>query len=129
MSFEDIKIVGLDDEKTRPSDKASGLRHMFLRLSESPKSEWIEFFNNQRSFPRHNMWRDAWIAGGYIVVDCVPEEIGRYHLPDLKTDVSNANIKYREYLQEVEAEEEHRRELEQAEKDRLKKVKDGLDFD
>ena len=129
MSFKDIIIVGLDVDKTQPSDKASGLRHMFLRLSERPGNDWVKIFEGERSFARQSMWRDAWIEGNYIVVDCVPEEIEKYHLKDLKEDVSNSNTKYKEYLTQVQVEEGRRVERDMEERDRLNKIKGDLDFD
>ena len=129
MQFQDIKIIDLDVDKTRPSNKASGLRHMFLKLSELPPREWVQLFENERSFPRHSMWRHAWIEGNYIVVDCVPEEIQQYHLKDLKSDVANSNQKYKEYVSRVEAQYEAEKKAEAEEADRLSKVKNGLDFD
>lgn len=129
MKFEDIKIVELDVEMTRPSEQASGMRHMFLKLSAYPSSEWANFFESERRFPRHNMWRHAWIEGNYIVVDCVPEEIKQYHLADLKTDVANSNKKYKDFLQQVEERTlaENRRQAQEDE--RLKNLKDGLNFE
>jgi hypothetical protein len=102
--WEEIRIVGLDAKKTQPLDEAEGLRRMFLQISSLPTKEWINIFINERSFPRHNMWRSAWIEGLYIVVDCVPQEIGQYHLRDLKEDVANTNAKYDTYLRLVQAE-------------------------
>lgn len=127
--FEEIKIVDLDVEKTRPSYKASGLRHMFLKLSASPNNDWVQIFEGERNFPRHNMWRHAWIEGQYIVVDCVPEEIERYHLNDLKQDVSNTNAKYITYLQKIHAKKEHDLKKAAAEKEELSQLKGKLKFD
>lgn len=127
--FEEIKIVDLDVEKTRPSNKASGLRHMYLKLSALPNIEWVQIFERERNFPRHNMWRHAWIEGQYIVVDCVPEEIERYHLKDLKEDVSNTNAKYISYLQRVKAENERHHREAVVEKENLSQLKGKLKFD
>jgi hypothetical protein len=75
------------------------------------------------------MWRHAWIEGQYIVVDCVPEEIERYHLKDLKEDVANANAKYISYLQRMEAQNERQQKEEAAEKEKLANLKGKLKFD
>lgn len=127
--FDEIKIVDLDVERTRPSQKASGLRHMFLKLSALPDRNWIKIFEGERSFPRHTMWRHAWIENQHIVVDCVPEEIEQYHLKDLKQDVANTNTKYIIYLQRVVAENERQQIAKAAEKEKLGKLKDNLKFD
>jgi hypothetical protein len=127
--FTNIKIVDLHVNATQPSDAASGLRHMYLRLSARPPSEWQEFFDQQRQFPRHNMWREAWIEGNSIVVDCVPEEIEQYHLRDLKEDVANTNKNYRDYLARIAREREQQKQADQEEKSRLEDLKGRLKFD
>ena len=129
MPFQDIKIIDLDVNKTKPSNKAPGLRHMFLELSASPPGEWTKFFKNERNFPRHSMWRHAWIEGKYIVVDCVPEEIQQYHLKDLKADVSNSNDKYKEHVNRVADQNERDTNAAKVEAERLGGIKKGLDFD
>jgi len=67
---------------------------MHLKLSAHPTAEWAQLFKNQRQFPRHSMWREAWVEGRYIVVDCVPEEIKQYHLRDLNEDAAVVNGEY-----------------------------------
>ena len=36
--------------------------------------------------------------GKYIVVHCCPDEIEKYHLPDLNRDVTNSNDKYKAFV-------------------------------
>jgi hypothetical protein len=128
-SFTDIAIIGLDVDATKPSQAASGLRHMYLQLSAEPPSEWQQLFNQGRRFPRHSMWRDAWVEGRHIVVDCVPEEIEQYHLRDLKEDAAKTNEKYRDYLGKVAGAQQQQQEAEQKEKSRLDDLKNRLKFD
>ena len=75
------------------------------------------------------MWREAWIEGNFIVVDCVPEEIEQYHLRDLKEDVAKTNQNYRDYLARVARAQEQQEEREQKEKSRLEDLKSRLEFD
>jgi len=128
-SFIDIAIIGLDVDATKPSQVASGLRHMYLQLSAQPPSEWQQLFDQERRFPRHSMWREAWVEGRHIVVDCVPEEIEQYHLRDLKEDVAKTNEKYRDYLGKVARAQKQQQEAEQKEKSRLDDLKSRLKFD
>lgn len=127
--FEEIRITGLDVDRTQPSNKAPGLRHMYLKLSATPPTEWNQIFEQERSFPRHTMWRRAWVEGSYIVIDCVPEEIERYHLSDLREDVSNANQKYQQFLTIVVAAKQAAAAGKDAEKQRLDKLASRLKFD
>jgi len=126
--FADVTIVDLDVDRTEPSGKAAGLRHMHLRLSGEPPEEWVESFNNSRRFPRHGMWRHAWIEGAHIVVDCVPDEIEQYHLADLKQDVAVANKEYREHLQKAARAEEHDQREAANERKRLEELRKRLSF-
>ncbi len=96
--FEDIQIVDVDKDKTYKPDENKGLFNVYLGLSSRPSAEWVEFFDAERNFPRHTMWRRAWIESKFIVIHCVPDELKKYHLRDLKEDVSKANSNYRDYL-------------------------------
>lgn len=127
--FEPIKIVTLDTSKTEQSKTASGLRLMYLKLSQFPSSEWGQIFDNQRQFPRHSMWRRAYVEGRYIVVDCVPEELEQYHLRDLKEDVNAVNEQYQQYLTRCAAAEKRAAEEQNAEKQRIDGIKSRLNFD
>lgn len=127
--FEDIRIVGLDDRRSHKPDPSKLLFNMYLTLSAVPPEEWQRIFEAERRFPRHTMWRGAWIEGQSIVIHCVPEEIDKYHLQDLKEDVRNSNSKYRQYLMEEAQAEARKTQKEQAERDQLAALKRRLRFD
>ncbi len=98
--FEDISIVDLDTARSHRPDPTNGLYNMYLRLSSVPPSDWAAIFEAERHFPRHSMWRRAWIESGNVVIHCVPGELEQYHLADLRQDATSTNRKYREYLLE-----------------------------
>jgi hypothetical protein len=129
MPFTNIRILDLDINRTGESPTAPGLRLMFLCLSADPPIEWAQIFEQERVFPRHSMWRRAHVEGRYIVVDCVPEEIEKFHLRDLKEDVANTNQKYAAWLAQRNADEEREAQAKRAEHERLQKLKNGLNFD
>jgi hypothetical protein len=126
--FQDIRILDIDKEKTYNPDPEKALYNVHFRLSDYPPSEWVDIFDAERQFPRHTMWRKAWIEGNYVVVYCVPEEIKRYHLRDIKQDVETCNEKYRQYLnrEAVQRAREAQKALE--EKNALDSALDGLDL-
>jgi len=127
-TFEDIKIVEIDDTKSYKPDPKKLLYNIYLKLSSSPPLEWQEIFEAERRFPRHTMWRKAWIEGDYIVIHCVPDEIEEYHAKDLKQDVENTNKKYRQFLMEESLKEAKKVEQEKSEKDKLKILKERVKF-
>ena len=127
--FEDISIVDLDLGKSYNPNQQYALYHMYLKLSRTPPDEWQQIFDAERRFPRHTMWRRAWIEGQHVVVHCPPDELEKYHMRDVLEDVKNCNSKYREYLTErarQEAKEQSKVELENA---RLREIKKKLGFD
>ena len=102
---------------------------MYLKLSTRPSDDWVQIFNAERRFPRHTMWRDALIEKDFIIILCVPEELEKIHLGDLKEDVLNANTKYRQYLFEQAQREVKEKDHEKTEIEKLQNLKKRLDFE
>ena len=127
--FEDVRIVELDVDATQPSASGSAMRLMHLTLSCGPPSGWSGLFDEQRRFPRHSMWRKAYVSARHIVVDCVPDEIERYHLRDLKEDVAAVNEKYRQLVAQEAAQASAKHQRDQEERDDLRSIADRLDFE
>ena len=98
QGFEDIRIVDLDLSRTTWSRVHSAMRTLHLRLSRQPETEWTRFFHEEREsrivIKRHGLW----IEDGYIVFDCLLEDVEAHHLPDFRLSVAYANAKYRDYL-------------------------------
>lgn len=74
------------------------------------------------------MWRHAWIEDEYVVVHCVPDEVKKYHLRDIKQDVEGSNAKYREYLRREAAERARESEQQKMLKQNLDSALDDLDI-
>lgn len=102
--FEEIRITDLDVDLTQPSQEAPGFRRLYLKLSNEPPREWVEIFEQERRFPRHPLWRNAWVVGPHIVVECVPEDLEQSQLNHLKEDVANTNRKFSEWAAKNNAE-------------------------
>lgn len=128
-ALEEIHIVGIVKERTRQDRQYSGLQDYFLQLSAHPPMGWEQQFMEARRFPRHSMWRQAWVEGDCVVIKCALEELPRYHLSDLKQDVSTANANLAQA--EAAAEQNRKRESERAEKERKARddVLNSLKFD
>lgn len=101
---------------------------MYLRLSRTPPEEWQQIFDAEPRFPRHRMWRRAWLEATYIVVYCVPEELENYHMRDLLQDVKNCNAKYREYLTQLARQEARQASRLEHQRDKLRELKKKLGF-
>jgi hypothetical protein len=128
VGFDDIRILGIDSNRLYRPDPQKALYHVYFELSSSPPMEWTQIFDAERRFPRHTIWRRAWVEDKYIVVHCAPAEVKQYHLNDIKQDVGNANSKYREFLRRLAVERAKEAQHEAREQEQLKDAFDGLDF-
>jgi len=100
QGFDDIAIVDLDLAKTTWSRVHSSMRTLYLRLTREPETGWVRFFHEEREsrimLKRHGLW----IEDGYIVFDCLLEDVEEHHIPDFQLSIDYANEKYRAYLAE-----------------------------
>lgn len=127
--FDDIRIIDLDLNRSNNPDESKMLLNMYLKLSGSPPIEWEQIFDAERRFPRHTMWRRAWIEGQYIIVYCVPDELEKFHLKDLREDTQTTNQKYRQYLTEQAQKEIREISSKEDEKQQLEDLRKRLGFD
>ena len=127
--FKEIRITDLDVELTQPSQEASGFRRLYLKLSGEPPGEWVKIFEQERRFPRHPIWRNAWVVGAHIVVECIPEELERFQLNHLKEDVANANRKFSEWAAKNDAETLRQLQEKAAARKQLEELRAKLKFD
>jgi hypothetical protein len=126
--FVDISISGVDKARTYNPDPEKVLFNVYFNLSAYPPSEWVEIFDAERRFPRHTMWRKAWIDGDAVVVYCVPDEVKKYHLKDIQQDVASANSKYREFLQRQDQRKAREAAKEVQQRNNLSSALDDLDL-
>lgn len=126
--FVDIEIEGVDKDRSYNPDPQKALFNVYFTLSAFPSQEWADIFDAERRFPRHTMWRKAWVEGNCIVVYCVPDEVKKYHLRDIKEDVASSNSKYRDYLHRREMQRAHESKKQVEQKNALNNALDGLDL-
>jgi len=123
-----LKIIGILKDRTRQDREYSGLQDYYFQLSRRPSSDWVHFFDESRRFPRHSMWRRAWVEGDCVVVKCATDELQRYHLKDLKQDVANANENLAQAIVQHNAREKFEAERKEAERIKRDNALDDLDF-
>jgi hypothetical protein len=127
--FEEIRITDLDVELTQPSQEAPGFQRLYLKLSAKPPLEWIRIFERERRFPSNGIWRNAWVLGIHLVVECVPEDLEQFQFNHLKADVANANKKFSEWAANNNAETLRQQRERSAARKQLEKLRRRLKFD
>lgn len=124
----ELKIIGILKDRTQQDREYSGLQDYYFQLSKRPSRDWVHFFDESRKFPRHSMWRRAWVEGDCVVVKCATDELQRYHLKDLKQDVATANENLAQAIEQHNAREKFEAERKEAERIKRDGVLDDLDF-
>jgi hypothetical protein len=126
---EDIRIVGIDEDMTVESPVNRGLLYVFLRLSRTPPPLWQTYFTETRKIARHPRWRRAWVDRRFIVVECIPEEIEKYHLADLRQDIATVNQRYADYVRQHAGSEHDHHQAAAMDRERVRNLKNRLSFD
>jgi hypothetical protein len=93
-ALQDLRITGLDTERSHAI--AGALVRIYFQLSEPPPLGWSYIFTTVWQAVAYPLKRQAGMEGDAIWIDCIPEEIGTYHIKQLESAVAQANAKYRD---------------------------------
>jgi len=115
---DEIRIVGLNTEKTRRDAGSKTLYHIYFELSGHPLPEWRSLF--EREWRTISPAEGADIDGGFLVVHGQLSEVATIHFPALKKAVATTNEAYIRYAkkeataleQRVDAWKQERKEVE-----------------
>jgi len=127
--FEDIKIVSLDESRSKSTDPTSALMNIVLNLSASAPHEWASYFNDRWQSHIYMAKRRARILGAHLEICCVPDELQREHVPELKKIIDETNQAYRQFLAKEQQAEETYAAKAAAERAKLEDLKKTLKFD
>jgi hypothetical protein len=125
----EIRMTGLDDKACRAVERGSALMRMVITLSDSAPSEWAEYFEHAWQNHIYMMKRRAYVSGSTLQIDCVPDELEKDHIPELKKVIEQTNRAYAAYhaKREQKRAAEAARQAEEAEK--LGNLKKSIKFD
>jgi hypothetical protein len=107
---ENIRIVGLNKDKTRKTDGPDKRYNIFFELSGTPVQAWITIF--EKVWKALNpagaeAWADVNINNRFLSVHCSLQEIVNKYFPVLKKAVEATNTAYRSYVHDAAAEHQH----------------------
>ncbi len=127
-TFEDIKIVDLDEDASGPYGKGAYTR-VVLRLSKNTPQRWADLFNQAWCEHYYQMKREASVSGDDLEVICVQEELAQGLLDELKEVTTKTNNDYRSYLEAQHRRKQTEDEQAQREREKLSNLKGQLKFD
>ena len=108
--FNDLRVVGLATERCHTKD--GSLVRVHFRLSGLPPLGWSYIFTTVWQAVQYSEKRPAGVEGDVIWIDCVPEEVGLYHLEKLEKSVAQTNAEFRAKAQQQALDGERQAQLE-----------------
>ena len=127
QSTPEIRIVGLNTDKTRRTFGSLTVYHVYFELSGDPPRAWREIF--EREWKNLNPAQEAGIEGRFLVMHCPLKEIGTTHLPVLKRAVDATNVAYKQYAREQVTKEERQADVWKEERNSVEDMANSLRFE
>jgi hypothetical protein len=130
-SCPDIRIVGLNRDKTRKTNGSDTVYQVYFELSATPPLAWRDIFEQEwktLNTAQLHLWQEASIDRAFLVMHCPLQEIATTHLPVLKKAVAQTNKTYRQYAREQATKHEHRVDVWKQERKAVDDMADSLHF-
>jgi len=130
-SIRDIRIVGLNREKTRLANGSDSIYNVHFELSATPPVVWRNIFEGEWKIlnaAQPHLWQATGIERGFLVIHCPLQEIA-LQLPVLKKAVASANKRYEQYAQEQATEQKHREDVWKRERKAVDDIAETLTFE
>lgn len=122
----DIRIIGLNTDKTRKTYGSDTVYEAYFELSGTPSLAWKDIF--KREWKTTNPTQEVSIDRGFLVMLCPLQEITT-HLPFLKKAIEVTNKKHRQYVQEQTMDQDRRDDVWKQERKTVEDVVKSLHFD
>ena len=126
-STAEIRIVGLNTDKTRRTLGSYTVYQVYFELSAAPPAAWRDIFG--REWKDLNPKQEAGIDGRFLVMHCPLQEIASTHLPALKKAVAAANVAYKQYAREQVTQEERQADVWKQERKVVEDMAKSLRYD
>jgi hypothetical protein len=100
----DIRIVGLNNARTRKIDGSDVVYEVCFELSGIPTPAWGTLFEGEWKMlnaTAPGLWQAANIDKGFLMMRCQLQEVLSLHLPFLKKAVAETNARYEHFVQEL----------------------------
>ena len=125
-STPEIRIVGLNTDKTRRTLGSYTVYQVYFELSGNPLSAWREIFG--REWKDLNPTQEAGLDGRFLVMHCPLQEIATTHLPALKEAVEATNVAYKQFAREQATDEKRQGHVWKQERKDIEAVAKSLRF-
>jgi hypothetical protein len=121
----EIRIIGLNTDKTRRTLGSLTVYQVYLELSDVPPLIWRDIFGGK--WKALNPTLEAGIDENFLVILCPLQEIAAT-LPVLKKAFETTNIAYKQYAQEQATEEKRKIDVWKEERKTVEDIAKSLRF-
>ena len=131
-SADEIRVVGMNTDKTRLIAGSETEYHVYFILSEAPAQVWrIIFLDQWRSVPTAPpaVWAQAFIDGAFLRIDCPLKDVVPTYYPALKKVVAETNKAYKQRVQDDASAEKTREDVWTKERKAVEEVAALLHFE
>jgi hypothetical protein len=131
-SADEIRIVGINTDKTRRIPGSETHYHVYFKLSETPAQVWrIIFLDQWKVMPSDpaTPWAEAAIDGDFLRIDCPLGDLAPVYFPALKKSVAKTNEAYTQRVRDDANTEESREKAWKQERKAVEDVAALLHFD
>ena len=126
-SSPEIRIVGLNSDKTRKTLGSDTVYQVYFELSDTPSWAWRDIFG--REWKALNPTQEAGIDGRFLVMHCPLQEIPAKHLPALKKAVGATNAAFNKFARDQASVEEHKADVWKQERETVEVMAKTLRFE
>jgi hypothetical protein len=128
-AFTPIRIIGINQSASGPSDQGAAMTRVVLDLSEQAPPEWANFFNQRWVLHIYMMKRRAQVSGKRLEIDCVLDELEGDHLPELNKVFDETNSEYSKFYTARQAARQAEQAKREAEAAKLAELKKNIKFE
>ncbi len=128
----EIRILGINREKTRRVDGSDSAYRVYFELSEAPSALWRETFDREWKtlIPAELVqWQEAGVDGRFLVIHCALQDVANSSLPQLKDAVASTNASHTKHVEKQVAEQERQVKVWRQERKSVNDMADSLSFD
>jgi len=87
-----INIIGVDETKTRKSEKGTETMYFYIELSKNPNLLWENTFLEEHKYNISTKWLPFLLEGKYVIIDTTKNEL-ELSLKELESVVDSVNKK------------------------------------
>jgi hypothetical protein len=131
-SAAEIRIVGINTDKTRRAIDSDTNYHVYFTLSQNPTQAWRGIFTGEwkaLDITQTRPWPEAVIDGGFLFINCNLQEVQTPYLPLLKKAVAATNKAYQRHVRAEATEQMRREEVWKQERKNVSEMAELLHFE